>query len=143
MFTSWCDLRVSEPDEWIVLNDFEWKSEDAHVVVPRGFITDLASIPRPLRNLLDVTGSSREPAVLHDYLYCHQRDADGNPVTRAWADGLFRRALADRGVSAVTRNLYWSGVRVGGWLYWGKRGRDPLNKNDFATPDALQNIRGG
>lgn len=142
MFESWCDLRVYSPGEWIVLSDFAWRGEAAHVVVPRGFITDLASIPRPLRGLLDVTGSSREPAVLHDYLYCHQRDADGTPVTRAWADGVFRQALADRGVSVFTRNLYYAGVRAGGWLYWGRRGRDPLNADDFAPAETLEVARG-
>ena len=141
MFTTPLDLRVYDDREWIVLHDLEWKSETAHVIVPRGFITDLASIPRPLRGLLDVTGPSRQPAVLHDYLYCRQADAAGNPVTRRWADDLFRIALAERGVSGPTRNVYWAGVRLGGWRYWGKRGSDPLNPDDFAPADYLEAVR--
>jgi hypothetical protein len=141
MFTSWLDLRSYADREWIVLADLEWRSEHAHVVVPRGFVTDLASIPRPLRGLLDVNGPSREPAVLHDWLYCHQQDAAGNPVTRAWADELFRLALARAGVSLATRTLYWSGVRLGGWRYWGRRGQTPLNREDFAPTQYLEAVR--
>ena len=142
MFKSWLDLRAYADREWIVLHDLEWRSDTAHVIVPRGFVTDLASIPRPLRGLLDVTGPSRAPAVLHDYLYCFQRDAAGTPVTRRWADDLFRIALAGAGVSLVTRSLYWSGVRLGGWRYWGRRGRAPLNADDFASPEDMEAARG-
>jgi hypothetical protein len=42
-----------------------WKAAVQSVVVPAGFVTDLASIPRVLRNLpwLDPNGLSRRPAV--------------------------------------------------------------------------------
>lgn len=143
MFTTWLNLRAYVDREWIVLEPLEWRSDAAHVVVPRGFVTDLASIPRPLRWLLDVTGPSREPAVLHDYLYCSQRDYGGNPVTRRWADGLFRLALAAEGVSLLTRTVYWLGVRLGGWLQWGRRRRDPLNADDFAPVGYLEVARVG
>lgn len=141
MFKTWCDLRVYQEREWVVLQDFEWRSPTAHVIVPRGFITDLASIPRPLRGWLDVAGPSREPAVIHDWLYCRQQDAAGNPISRAWADELFREALAVKDVPLPTRSIYWSGVRVGGWRYWGRRDSDPLNADDFAPKDYLESVR--
>lgn len=141
MFTTWCDLRAFAEREWVVLSAFEWRSDDAHVVVPRRFITDLASIPRPLRGLLDVAGPSREPAVLHDWLYCRQADAEGAPVTRRQADDLFRAALRAKGVSAATATVYWLGVRVGGGHYWGRRGRDPLGPDDFVPHGYLEQAR--
>lgn len=127
MFKTECDLRVYGRREWVVLAPFEWQSESMHVIVPEGFITDLASIPRGLRNLFDINGPSRRAAVLHDWLYCAAQDADGNSVTRKQADDLFREALAACGVNAVTRNLYWSGVRAFGWRYWKKRSEKPLD----------------
>ncbi len=125
MFRSPLDLRGFdpskpqgiEPDEWVVLGPLVWDDGD-EITVPRGFITDLASVPRALRALpgLNPNGPSRAAGVLHDYLYCaHTLD------TREAADALFRKALRSLGVGPVTARVYWLGVRAGGWLYWNKR----------------------
>lgn len=133
MFKSPLDLRCYTAHEWVVLQDMNWLTppgspEPATVRVPRGFITDLASIPRPLRGALDINGLSRKPAVLHDFLYCTQ------PCTRAEADATFRRALQAEGVNLVVRNTYYWGVRLGGALYWKKRAdRQELTQDDFVT----------
>lgn len=131
MFKSECDLRVYGSREWVVLAAFEWQSASMHVIVPKGFITDLASIPRGLRAIFDVSGPSRRAAVLHDWLYCEALDANGKSVTRRQADSLFREALADCGVGIVGRNLYWAGVRTFGEAYWDERTTNPTNLDDF------------
>ncbi len=136
MFRSELDVRPFKPDEWVVLHELLWHDplggntpdgEPVIVSVPRGFITDLASIPRVLRGVLDANGLSRRPAVLHDYLYCSQ------PCSRAAADALFRRALAAEGVGLIARNFYYVGVRAGGALYWKLR-RAGLGREDFVPP---------
>jgi len=141
MFIGELDVRAyrGHDDEWVVLSDMWWRDaafavalgapELAEIKVPRGFVTDLASIPRPLRGLLDVNGPSRRAAPLHDYLYCSQ------PCLRAQADALFHFALATEGVGLIDRNIYYAGVRGGGWYYWNKRLRDPhLRAEDFVPP---------
>lgn len=95
------------------------------IEVPAGFVTDLASIPAPLRGLLNVNGKSRRAAVLHDWLYCSQ------PCTRKEADAILKAALRTEGVQ-VAAWVYWAGVRLGGWRYWRKR--DGLTREDFAGP---------
>ena len=102
MFTTPLDLRAYIADEWVVLNPLVWEYGGERITVPRGFITDLASIPRALRGLpnLDPNGLSRAPAVLHDFLYCSQ-----TVESRAVADGIFRAALQAVGVGAVTRTV--------------------------------------
>lgn len=133
MFIGELDLRAHGHREWLVLAPFAWESPRLHVVVPRGFVTDLASIPRPLRGFLDINGPSRYAATIHDFCYCYQRDAYGNRITRELADQEFRAGLEAKGVNIVTRNIYYSGVRAGGWVYWGKREKEPLNNEyDFA-----------
>ena len=125
MFTTPLDLREhAEPGEWVVINDLVWQDGQGKIVVPRGFVTDLASIPAAARSILDVNGPSRAPAVLHDWLYCSRL------VSRKLADDLFRAALRSRGVGAVERNIFWSAVRSFGWLYWQKR-RTGLTVEDF------------
>lgn len=143
MFVTECDLRVYKPREWIVLRDFVWRfdwsdleitdplldgllghDELKEITVPRGFITDLASVPPPFRNLLDTNGTSRKAAVLHDWLYCTQR------CDREQADRLFRFALMRTQTGPIARAMYYSGVRLGGWRYYGER-REGLEREDF------------
>jgi len=127
------DLRAYKPGEWVVLLALIYmaKSGVRHIV-PRGFITDLASIPAFLRGLFNVNGLSREPAVLHDFLYCIQY------TTRAEADALFLEALESAGVGWATRYSMYLAVRAGGWMYWGKRG-DGITQEDFAD---LEHVEG-
>jgi hypothetical protein len=119
MFKGKLDLRAYVPEEWVMLALLMFYSAAGVVyAIPRGFITDLASIPRLLRWMFSVNGISREPAVLHDFLYSTQ------PCTRAEADALFLEALKAVGASAVEcRALYW-GVRMGGWVAWGGHKKD-------------------
>lgn len=120
------DLRAHEPGEWLVLRDLPYVTlAEVEVVVPAGFVTDLASIPPLLRPVFDRNDASRRPAVLHDWLYCRKRG------TRADADSLFLEALEREGVSWWRRWAMYAGVRAGGWLYWSRRGG--LTVEDFAA----------
>lgn len=126
------DLRAYKPDEWVLLLALIFKATDGRRwIVPRGFITDLASIPRLLRALFDVNGLSRSAAVLHDFLYCLKH------TTRAEADALFLEALKACGVPWGTRYSMWLGVRAGGWMYWNDRD-DGLTPEDFADLEELE-----
>ena len=79
------------------------------IIVPGGFETDFASVPRlPLAYLL--TGdTAHRAAVLHDWLYTA-------PVkcSRAEADAVLREASAASGVPWWRRWLMWAAVRIGG-----------------------------
>lgn len=112
MFTTPLDCRATKPGHWVLLSDLEWKSDTERYLVPAGFETDLASIPRLLRGILHQNGLSRAPAVLHDFLYATQI------MTRAEADAVFREALKAEGMGGLGRFLYWGGIRVGGWVAW-------------------------
>ncbi len=63
------------------------------IVVPEGFVTDLASVPRLLRPWVGQIGLHLEAAVVHDYLYV-QRWREGG-------DRVARRAFADRMMLAM------------------------------------------
>ena len=89
------------------------------VTVPAGFLTDLASIPRPLWNILPPVGKYDEAAVVHDLLY--QQAPDG--WMRAQAVAVLREAMEVCGVNALQRWMIYQGVRAGGWVVW-RRYRD-------------------
>ena len=55
------------PDHWIVMQDLIWQdAKFGTLTCPRGFLTDLASIPMAFRNIpfLDPNGLSRRPAAI-------------------------------------------------------------------------------
>lgn len=111
MFTTELVLKeTSRPDYWAVASPLVWSEDGLTIKVPVGTLTDLASIPRILRNIpnLDPDGYSRSGAVVHDWLYrTHQ-------LSKADADSLLRYAIVSRGGSAFSAWLFWMGVSVGG-----------------------------
>lgn len=116
-FLTYLDLREAEKvDEWIVLNPLIYETKTGmQIKVPKGFITDLASIPQALRSLIDVNGISRSPAVIHDYLYCMQ------PFDRDECDKILVEALESRGASTLECDTFYAGVRLGGASHWDGR----------------------
>lgn len=110
MFTTPLDLRADKPGSWVLLSPLIWKSHVSYIV-PAGTTTDLASIPKIFRNILERNGRSRRPSVLHDFLYQTQL------IPRSDADTLFLDALKAEGVGA-SRYLYYNAVRLGGWIAW-------------------------
>jgi len=90
------------------------------VVVPRGFVTDFASIPRPSQVLIpkDV---GRRAAIVHDWLYA-TKGLKGF-FTRKRCDEIFLEAMEVLKVPWATRHAMYSAVRLGGWWVW----RKPIN----------------
>lgn len=83
------------------------------VIVPPGFVSDGASVPRPLWWLLPAWGRYSRAAVVHDYLW--QRIDAGEPhehaPTRRRADAIFLDAMRACGVKPWVRWLMWAAVR--------------------------------
>lgn len=118
----------SDSDFWAVAAPLVWFDGVLSVTVPVGALTDLASIPRLLRNLpnLDPDGVSRSGAVTHDWLYrTHQ-------LVRSAADDFLRRAIIAKGGSAYAARMFWAGVRLGGGSPYGVHPNGPTAA-DFDT----------
>lgn len=82
------------------------------VVVPAGFVTDLASIPRVFWSLLPSDGAYTFPAIIHDYLYWTQIHP------RGVADRVFRYGMDDMKVSSAVALTIYTAVKVGGESAW-------------------------
>lgn len=102
------------------------EGNDQTFVVPAGFKTDLATVPRIFWSLLPPQGAYEAAAVLHDYLcvqlaWCrdhNERHPDTTtpaipPVNARDTDGLFRHVMKIWGVGPITRFVMWAGVRWG------------------------------
>lgn len=99
---------------WTILQPLIFESDVAQrvFIVPEGFVTDLASVPRlPLVFLL-AGGTADEAAVVHDFIYSRA------PVPRDVADKVFKEAALVSGVPAWRANLMYAGIRLGGWMAW-------------------------
>ena len=103
-------LVSDDPCMWELVEALYYRSDllGRTIVVPPGFKTDLASVPR-LPLVFWLTGdTSQAAAVVHDYLY------DSREVSRKMADDILREASAVTGVPGWRRFLMWAGVRLGG-----------------------------
>lgn len=110
MFRSNAILEVlPQPDRWRLAAPLVWSFRPdlvGAIIVPSGFETDLASVPRFLRDrkAFDVNGRSRRPAILHDYLYATGMGG------KDFADDLFREALLGEGLGEVNAWAFYKAV---------------------------------
>ena len=83
------------------------------VIVPVGFTSDGASVPRALWNLYPPFGKYLEAAVVHDW-FCVLGNKGESPIDSVTAAKVFREAMVACGVGKWRRNkMYWA-VRFGG-----------------------------
>jgi hypothetical protein len=118
---------------------YTWEHEGRtfRLIVPQGFLTDVASVPRLVWTISGITpdGLHRAAAVVHDFLYLHQGAVppqyyqvrqQGEWVnidytfTRAECDKIFARLMREAEVGKVRRRLMYLSVRVFGGPYWSR-----------------------
>jgi len=98
---------------FIYIIDFEDALES--IEIPKGFITDFASVPRAFWMVIPPDGKYTQAAVLHDFLYFTQTH------TRKEADKIFLEAMAVLNVPWWKRRTMWLAVRMASWIPWNKR----------------------
>lgn len=103
--------------QYILKEDFKYLVNELLITVPKGFVTDLASIPRPLWIFFPPFGKYNEAAVVHDYLYSVQNTTGLN---RKLADKIFKFIMKECGVDCATREVLYLGVRNFGSVFWKK-----------------------
>jgi hypothetical protein len=88
------------------------------IVVPSGFETDLASVPRVPLFYLALAGRAHREAVLHDYLFrigCRPR------VSFMTANRIFLEAMRVRGKAWWVKYPMFVGVCLGGYFSFRKK----------------------
>jgi len=120
-FTKPVILKMLPERNFEVYESFEFHvGEYPSLVVVRvhaGFVTDLASIPRPFWAIMPPHGEYAKAAIVHDYIY---RTPFEN-FTRREADDIFLEGMEVLGVAKWRRNVIYYAVRAFGWLAFKKR----------------------
>lgn len=110
--------------DWVLLEPLRYYSAiaDTEIVVPAGFVNDLASIPRFFRRVIPVNGRHRYAAIVHDWLYANALGGRSQHwMDRELADDIFLEAMHVLGVPNWKRAAMHRAVRVGGGRYWKRR----------------------
>jgi hypothetical protein len=122
------DLLVKYIDgrRWEVAEGFTYRIGDPNsrtlVRIPRGFVTDFASMPFGVI-FRSPGGKWDKPAVVHDLLYKQgyvESDLLQKRITRKDADDIFKEAMQVAGVNWFARQVIYAGVRMGGHNIWAK-----------------------
>ncbi len=106
---------------------FKLDGRDREIAVPQGMLTDLSSVPRLARPIIDRVGPHLEASIVHDFLYIAWQSLQARGVReedREFADKLLRVAMEAAGVGTLNRFLIYNAVRVGGAGAY--RRRDPV-----------------
>jgi hypothetical protein len=104
-------VQSIDADTWATVDPLVYRGRWDRFVVPAGFRTDFATVPRVVSWLVPRFGAYTLAAILHDWL-CTEGIRSGT-VTSREADGIFRRVMRESGVPVLRRWLMWAGVRWG------------------------------
>lgn len=101
-------------EDWLI---YDIPIGDGHtplrIIVPRGFVTDFASVPPLLTWAVPRYGLHTRAAILHDFLYSRK-----GKCPRFVADAIFRQAMEDCKVPWLTRVVMYYAVRLfAGWAW--------------------------
>ena len=101
-------------DKWHLEDPLIYMGNKDQFLIPEGFETDLASVPRVFQSIFPKNGLYTLAAVVHDWLY------ETKTISRKDADGIFRRIMRESGVGRFTRYTMWGAVRLFGGFVWKK-----------------------
>ncbi len=104
---------------WLVKRGFTYHITSEYgkdkIVIPVGFETDFASVPKLFWSIIPPWGRYGKAAVVHDYLYRTQTR------TRKESDDIFLEAMGVLNVVVWKRTIMYLAVRWFGWFAWRKQ----------------------
>jgi len=91
-----------------LFSDYVYKTKEYLIKVPKGFVTDYASIPKLLRAIVLPYGKHSGASVVHDWLYSSNCNLD---ISREKADKVFLEILKEEKVNFLLRTLMYIAVK--------------------------------
>lgn len=140
-------IWLTTGQKWEIVEDWHFTLPDGtKIIIPKGFIFDGASIPRPFWSLISPTDLLLIPSLIHDfayrydYLWTHSRSGELIKYKlftgrRHW-DRVFRQVIIDTTGMKLVAWVSWLVLRVTGWYAWIKNRR--LDADDIYPVNASQ-----
>ncbi len=98
------------------------------IIVPKGLLTDLASVPRCARWIVGRVGRHLEASIVHDFLYVAWQDIEDYEARREdkkFADALMREGLKEAKISCVQMTAIRIALWAAGWSVYKSRNPEP------------------
>ena len=118
----------------VLVRDYEYEINGYVISVPKGFVSDLASVPRMFWSLFPPFGKYTQASIIHDYLYSKQNDTGINKIL---ADKIFLFVMKECGVGTIKRNLMYQAVKMFGEASWKTKDKNEGYK-DLAVIDRTE-----
>lgn len=100
---------------------------EEQICVPLGFLTDLASVPRLLRWVVNPSGARiSRAAVIHDLLYRSREMRER--YNRKQADAIMKDAMRAAGCSKAHSQIVYLALRLGGFFAWRSGGTKEIHE---------------
>jgi hypothetical protein len=111
---------------WLLIDDLLYRTEllNGVLVVPRGFQTNFASVPRWAFSIFPPVDLYDSASTLHDAGYAHALSTPDHQrihLVKAWTDRLFYEAMRASGVNQIRATLMYQAV-----VWWGRPATHPL-----------------
>ena len=118
-------VKKVNDNEWEVYEELEYhvgsKDSEEVIIVPKGTLTDFASIPKILWNILPPHTEVAPISVIHDYIYSLRGKLPDKTYTREEGDKIFLEGMQVLGVPLWKRYTMFYAVRTAGFIYWNKK----------------------
>jgi hypothetical protein len=113
----------TKDEHFILLKPFTVCADGMVITVPKGFVSDGASIPLVYRGELPAWGAGHsEAAIVHDYLYSDKSEGVENlkSIDRGKADKIFYAIMKHRRCHWWKARMMYTAVRLFGFTRWRK-----------------------
>ena len=121
---------VTTVRQWEVMENWEYSLPNGgpRIIIPKGFLFDGASIPRPLWGVLSPIGLLLIPGLIHDfgyrYDYLWAREVDGTLYKygkgrgQHFWDTIFKDVGKAVNGMVIIDSMGWATLSVAGWWAW-------------------------
>jgi len=140
---------ITEVRKWEVTEDWEYELPNKQVIIiPKAFVFDGASIPRPLWGLLSPTGLLLIQGLIHDfgyrydYLWALRGDGRAERIYlksgQQYWDKLFNEVGLNVNEMKIINSLSWLALATMGKFAW-KKNRERNEEEVFPNRDIVEN----
>ena len=139
------DPRFGPEEQYLVAKDYvvhvelDGGNTVQIITVPRGTVTDLASVPPIFRWYVGRVGRHLEAAIVHDWLYVAWQQLGLLPTDdmRLFSDRIMLAGMLTSGMGCKAYGIYWA-IRVFGTCVFYGRNREPYILEHCKMPDCCR-----